>query len=120
MLRIIDQGILSREPGRGAYMPSISELSDGTLIACQHVGRELASADNDIELLTTPDGGRSWVNRGSIHGGPLGDGWYYRGPYIFEAPDGRLLLTATRFVNTDAELFDADTEALQRPEMLLY
>ena len=57
MLRIIDQGILSREPGRGAYMPSITQLSDGALIACQHVGRELASADNDIEVLTTTDGG---------------------------------------------------------------
>ena len=120
MLRIIDQGLLSREPGRGAYMPSISQLSDGSLIACQHIGQELASADNDIEVLTTADDGQTWQNQGSIHGDTPNDGWAYRGPYIYEVPDGRLVLTATRFENTDSALFDAQTEALQRPEMLLY
>jgi len=101
-------------------MPSITPLSDGTLIACQHVGRQLASADNDIEVLTSSDGGQTWNNQGSIHGAQPNDGWSYRGPYICEVPDGRLLLTATRFETTDAALFDADSEALQRPEMLLY
>ncbi len=120
MLRIIDQGILSHSPDRGAYMPAITELSDGSLIVCQHVGRELASNDNDIEVLTSPDGGSTWENHGSIHGRYPGDGWTYRGPYIYETPDGRLVMTATRFESTDAALFDADTEALQRPEMLLY
>jgi len=120
MLRIIDQGILSREPGRGAFMPSITQLSDGSLIASQHIGQELASADNDIEVLTTTNDGQTWQNQGSIHGGPPHDGWAYRGPYIYEVPDGRLVLTATRFENTNAALFDAQTEALQRPEMLLY
>ena len=101
-------------------MPAITQLSDGSFIACQHVGRELASPDNHIEVLFSKDGAKTWTNAGSIHGGIPDDGWAYRGAYIFEVPDGRLLLTATRFENSDAALFDAQTEALQRPEMLLY
>lgn len=121
MLKIIDEGILSRAEGRGAYMPVITPLSDGTLIACQHVGRSLDSADNHIEVLRSADGGRTWVNEGSIHGeGHPGDGWAYRGPGISEAPDGRLVMTATRFETKGGQLYNLDTEALQRPEMLLF
>ena len=68
MLKIIEAGIISREPGRGAYMPVITPLPDGTLISCQHVGAALASEDNHIEVLRSSDGGGTWVNEGSIHG----------------------------------------------------
>ena len=33
MLEIIDSGDLSRVNGRGAYMPLVTQLSDGSLIA---------------------------------------------------------------------------------------
>ena len=83
MLEIVDEGIISREPGRGAYMPVITPLPDGTLIACQHVGAALASEDNHIEVLRSSDGGGTWVNEGSIHGdGHPGDNWSYRAPKI--------------------------------------
>lgn len=121
MLEIIDEGILSRDPGRGAYMPSITELGDGSLIACQHVGRELGAPDNHIEVLRSSDGGRTWRNQGSIHdGAPPHDGWSYRGPDIQEVPDGRLVMTATRFEAGESKLFDPDSEALVRPEMILF
>ena len=121
MLEIIDEGILSRDPGRGAYMPSITELGDGSLIACQHVGRKLGAPDNHIEVLRSSDGGRTWRNQGSIHdGAPPHDGWSYRGPDIQEVPDGRLVMTATRFEAGKSKLFDPDSEALQRPEMILF
>ena len=121
MLEIIDEGILSRDPGRGAYMPSITELGDGSLIACQHVGSELGAPDNHIEVLRSSDGGRTWHNQGSIHdGAPPHDGWSYRGPDIQEVPDGRLVMTATRFEAGKSKLFDPDSEALQRPEMILF
>ena len=51
MLEIVGEGIISLEPGRGAYMPIITPLPDGTLLACQHVGAELGAADNYIEML---------------------------------------------------------------------
>ena len=35
MLKIIDNGIISHQSERGAYMPVITPLADGSLIACQ-------------------------------------------------------------------------------------
>ena len=119
MLEIIDQGILSHVPGRGAYHPWITPLSDGTLIASQSVGTSLASTDKSIEVLRSEDG-KTWVNEGSIHGGgPPTDGYGYGGPQISEVPDGRLVMTAGRTQATDDRIFDPESEALQRPENLL-
>ena len=102
-------------------MPSITEFGDGSLIACQHVGRELGAPDNHIEVLRSSDGGRTWRNQGSIHdGAPPHDGWSYRGPDIQEVPGGRLVMTATRFKAGESKLFDPDSEALVRPEMILF
>lgn len=119
MLEIVDQGILSREAGRGAYMPFITPLADGTFIACQHVGQGLGSPDNHIEVLRSQDG-RTWINEGPLNGEVPEDGWAYRGPQISELPAGRLVMTATRFEAGEGALFDPDSEALQRPEMLLF
>ena len=101
-------------------MPSTTQLGDGSLIACQHVGSSLGAPDSHIEVLRTPDGGKTWSNQGSIHGGVPDDGWSYRGPDIQEVSDGRLLMTATRFQNSGESLFNPDTEGLQRPEIILY
>ncbi len=121
MLEIVDQGILSRVPGRGAYMPYLALLADRTWIACQHVGAGLGTPDNQVEVLRTPNRGRTWTNQGSIHGsGAPGDGWAYRGPQIHPVPDGRLAMTATRFQAGEGPLFDPESEALQRPEMILF
>ena len=121
MLRIVDRGTISRQPGRGAYMPVITPLSDETFIACQHVGASLGSPDNHIEVLRSTDEGRTWINEGSIHGDrPPDDGWCYRAPRISVVPDKRLVMTATRFRTGGKGMFDPVTEALQRPEMLLF
>ena len=102
-------------------MPVITPLPNGTFIACQHVGASLGSPDNHIEVLRSTDGGNTWINEGSIHGdGPPDDGWCYRGPKVSVVPDGRLVMTATRYEAGDTELFDVESEALQRPEMLLF
>jgi len=120
MLAIVDQGILSHDPARGAYMPTITPLPDGSFIACQHVGSSLGAPDNHIEVLRSADG-RAWTEQGSIHPAtPPADGWAYRGPKISAVPDGRLVMTATRFQTDGDQLFDPETEALQRPEMLLF
>ncbi len=119
MLKIIAQGAISHQPGQGAYMPVITPLPAGGFIACQHVGESLGSADNHIEVLRSADG-KTWTNQGSIHGdGPPGDGYSYRGPKISTVPDGRLVMTATRFETSQGNLFDPESEALERPEMLL-
>jgi hypothetical protein len=119
MPEIVDQGVLSHQEGRGAYMPWITPCGDGTFIAAQHVGRELGSPDNHIEVLRSSDG-RNWINQGSIHGGVPDDGWAYRAPQISQVPDGRFVMTATRFRAEGKTLFDPETEALERPEMLLF
>jgi hypothetical protein len=121
MLEIVDKGVLSRQKGRGAFMPVIALLSDGTFIASQYVGQALGSPDSYIEVLRSLDRGKTWANEGSIHGGVPDDGWAYRIPIISEVPDGRLAMTATRFeIQGHGKLFDPQTEALQRPEMLLF
>ena len=120
-IEIIAAGIISRSAGRGAFMPVITPLADGTLIAAQHVGESLGSSDNHIEVLRSGDGGRTWINEGGIHPrNPPRDGHCYRGPHVHPVPDGRLVMTAGRFEATDHDLFDAGTEALQRPAMLLF
>ena len=115
MLTIIDQGTISRRPDIGAYMPVISPLPNGTFIASQHVGRELGSPDNHIEVLRSQDG-REWDNRGSIHT-PVHDldNWSYRAPKISTVPGGGMVMTSSRFEKKD-RLFDPNTEDLARCE----
>src|SRR3989304_3535719 len=120
MLEILEQGILSRELGRGAYMPVKAPLSDGSLIACQHVGRELGSADNRIEVLRSIDGGRTWTRQRDNLADLQTAGWAYRGPDIAEVAPGKLVMTASRFEAGDGPLFDVKSEALQRPEMVFF
>lgn len=118
-MEIVDSGSISREAGRGAYMAVITPLPDGSLIACQHVGAELGSPDNQIEVLRSDAGGATWSNQGSIHVDSHElFSWTYRGPKIFTVPDGRLVMTATRFEKSK-DLFDVNSESLARPEMIL-
>ncbi len=121
MLKIIDGGSISREEGRGAYMAVITPLKDGSLIACQHIGSGLGAPDNHIEVLRSIDGGKHWVNEGSIHDCVSQmDGWAYRGPRISVVPNGRLVMNATRFQTGNGSLFNTESEALQRAELLLF
>ena len=120
MLRITDQGILSRETDHGAFMPKITPLADGTFLACQHVGVSIGASDNRIEILRSTDECRTWTNEGVVPGCSAENGWTYRAPSIEEAPDGQLVMSATRFECTpDSSLFNAETEGLDRPEMIL-
>ncbi len=117
MLRIAEAGIIDHAAERGAYMPWVLPLADGSFIASQHVGTALGANDCRIEILRSADG-RNWHNEGPIHAADAH--FSYRAPQINALPDGRLLMTATRFECSAAPLFDPDSEALQRPEMLLY
>jgi sialidase-1 len=121
MLRIVDQGTLSHTPGRGAYMPWITPLTDGTWIASQHVGTGLGTDDNHIVVLRSRDG-RTFTEQGRI--GPVDDGFAYRAPQISvvdaDATGRRLVLTCTRFATADDTLFDPDSEALARADLSLF
>ena len=117
MLRIVDHGTISHVCGRGAYMPYITPLPDGTFIASQHAGAELGSPDNHIVVLRSTDG-RTFTEETVAN--PADDGFAYRGPQISVVGDGpRLVMTCTRFETGDGALFNPDTEELQRPEMCL-
>ena len=117
-LKVVGQGLLSYHPGRGAYMPTITPLPDGTFIAAQHVGEGLGSPDNYIEILRSKDGS-TWESGRTIHSsGHKISEWSYRAPKISVVPDGRLVMTASRFEKID-NLFDPDTEELANCEMVL-
>ena len=110
--------LLSYHPGRGAYMPTITPLPNGTFIAAQHVGEGLGSPDNYIEILRSKDGSTLESGRTIHSSGHKISEWSYRAPKISVVPDGRLVMTASRFEKID-NLFDPDTEELANCEMVL-
>jgi len=118
-LRVIDQGILSHQPGRSVIMPAITQLAGKSLIACQNVGSGMTSSDHTIEVLKSDDSGKSWRNLGSVVRKADQRTWSYRGAIIDALPGGRLVMTASRFEATPGSLFDFDSEALKRPEAVL-
>ncbi len=117
MLQIVDQGILSHQSGRGAFMPFITLLADGSFIAAQHIGTGLGAPDNDIEILRSADG-RAWISDGQLHDRTNRE-WAYRGPQISELPGGGLVMKAGRCQITGGNLFDPESEGLAHYEMLL-
>lgn len=118
MLRIVDQGTLSHRQDRGAYMPWITPLADGSFLASQHVGSGLGADDNHIVLLRSADG-RTFEEQGIV--GPHNDGFAYRVPQISVVEGQRLVLTCTRFeIAGNDTLFDPDSEALQRADLCLF
>ena len=119
-LAVVDQGIISHREGRGAFMPVITPLEDGSWIASQHVGTGLATPDNRIEVLLSTDEGVSWAHHADLPAPGIEEEDYnYRGPKISTVPDGRLVMAAGRFQQTEGEMFNLESEGLQRPEMLL-
>lgn len=44
-MRIIDGGVLSHDAARGAYMPSLTRLTDGVLMARQCMGWSQSTKD---------------------------------------------------------------------------
>ena len=115
-MRILREGVLSHDPSRGAYMPSVTVLSDGSWVGCQHVGEALGSSDNRLEFLRRTT--RNWEVCAPVHAPD--SAWAYRGPDVEELPDGRLVMTATRFHLDGGQLFDPDSEALGRAEPVLF
>jgi hypothetical protein len=63
-VKVVADGVISHRKGRGAYMAAITPLPDGTLIACQFVGKSLVSSDNHIEVLRSAPTrrGATWHN----------------------------------------------------------
>lgn len=63
-MRISDRGVLNRgEPGTQRAMttfPTVTSLTDGTLLATYRVGTTKDSTDETIELRRSDDGGRTW------------------------------------------------------------
>ena len=120
-MKIVAEGVISGRSGRGAYMPGIEPLPDGSFIACQFTASSFVASDARIEILRSTDGMATWSNEGELRGTEEAeDGWSYRGARICQVPDGRLLLKTTRFeTGKIAETFDATSESLQQPENLL-
>ena len=98
-------------------MPWIALLPNGCFVASQHVGSGLGANNCRIEILSSSDG-RRWHNEGQIV--DQCSNYSYRMSQIHVLPDGRLLMTATRFACNDVQLFDPESEALQQPQMLLH
>jgi len=118
-VKIAEQGTISSKKDRGAFCPSIRQLSDGTFVAAQDVGSTIGSCDHSIEILYSRDG-REWESGGLLPDGTADGKWFYRVPDLEELPDGRLVMRATRFEVGTTKLFDSDEESVARGEALLY
>ena len=115
MIVVVESGTLDYAPEHGEYMPWIAPLPNGCFVASQHVDSGLGANNCRIEILRSSDG-RRWHNEGQI--ADQCSNYSYRMPQIHALPDGRLLMTATRFACNDVQLFDLESEALQQPQIL--
>ena len=117
-MRIVGQGILSAPEARGpravATFPTITALADGSLLASYSIGSGKDTADLDLELRRSSDGGWSWGDpvrpfetsfggrRGSLKAGPI------------TALGGERLIVAALWIDREAfpgaPLFNPDTE----------
>jgi hypothetical protein len=101
MFKIIDSGVLSRDPATGKFIPSITPLSDGSFIAAQQAGEALGSRDHQIEILRS-DNGRDWQAPEVIDWDDDPGKWSYHSAQVCEIGD-RLMLRASRFWHRDAQ-----------------
>ena len=117
-MRIVGQGILSAPEAGGpravATFPTITPLADGSLLASYSIGSGKDTADLDLELRRSSDGGWSWGDpvrpfetsfggrRGSLKAGPI------------TALGGERLIVAALWIDREAfpgaPLFNPDTE----------
>lgn len=99
MIHVVDQGILPHRRGRGAFIPFITPLSDGSFIAAQQVGPELGSRDHVIELLRSRDG-REWDSDGFLEVDENDASVGYQSIQVYEISPSLRMMRASRFLRT--------------------
>lgn len=117
-MKILEQGILNRGERGGrrtlATFPTVTPLSDGTLLATYRVGTTKDCDDETVELRRSPDGGRTWGNPvtpfSSVLNGRRGS---LKVAYITPLAEDRLIAAAL-WVDREAypgqPLFNSETE----------
>ncbi len=120
VLSIADEGIISKRDDLSGFFPGITVLDEHELIASQHVGSSCSHPDNDLEILRSHDGGKTWDSEGLIHGGKQHEGWAYRAPQITRLGSGQLVMVAERCRDEGFGSFDLDSGTLQDSELILY
>jgi len=128
MIRILDQGVLYRNPKPDlravhACYPSIQALSARELLCTYQRGSAFASVDGRVAQLRSTDGGRTWAEEQDVWDASRDDRPYsYRGAGLTRLSDGMLLLLTQRFDRSDPELqlFNPTTDGIMQPEMLLF
>ena len=102
MIRVLDEGILSHSRERGAFIPTITPLSDGSFIAAQDVGSELGSRDHVIEVLRSKDG-REWQSDGLLEFEYDDSGVSYQAVQIYEHSSSLWFMRCSRFLKKHLE-----------------
>ncbi|OGG43926.1 MAG: hypothetical protein A3F84_18880 [Candidatus Handelsmanbacteria bacterium RIFCSPLOWO2_12_FULL_64_10] len=117
-MKIIEQGTLNRgEQGTRRALgtfPTVTPLSDGTLLATYRVGTTKDSDDETVEMRRSGDGGRSWgapaMPFSCVAGGRRGS---LKVAYLTPL-EGDRLIAAALWVDREAHpgrpLFNPDTE----------
>ena len=110
-LRILDQGVLYRNPHPGhkaviAYAPFVQPLSGEELICVFRYGQAMYSRDGMIHQLRSRDGGKTWEHEGPIRDRSRDDSHYnYRGAQITALHDGSLVMKVNRAEHSDPDHF---------------
>ena len=110
-LRILDQGVLYRNPHPGhkaviAYAPFVQPLSEEELICVFRYGQAMYSRDGMIHQLRSRDGGKTWEHEGPIRDRSRDDTHYnYRGAQITALHDGSLVMKVNRAEHSDPDHF---------------
>jgi len=110
-LRILDQGVLYRNPHPGhraiiAYAPCVQPLSGEELICVFRYGQAMYSRDGMIHQLRSNDGGKTWEHEGPIRDRSRDDSHYnYRGAQLTMLHDGSLVMKVNRAEHSDPDHF---------------
>ena len=128
MIRIIDEGILYRNPKPDlravhACYPSIQPLSDTEFLCTYQRGQAFCSVDGRVAQLRSTDSGKTWVEEGYVWDASQDALPYsYRGAGMSRLSDGTILLLTQRFDRSDPELqlWNPATDGMLFPEMLVF
>lgn len=127
-MELIEAGVLFHAEGGGGRavftFPTLTALSDGSVLATLRAGRSKEGADERIELHRSRDGGRTWSELPALPGPPPIDGasGTLKICYLTEAAPGRLIAAAMwvdRSSHPGEPLFNAQTEGCLPMAILL-
>lgn len=125
-LHLLDDGVIYRNPDPGfkaecAFLPNVVPLDGEEAICVYRMGQAFYSTDGTLNVARSTDGGRTWVQEGSIWDVANDDRLYsYSAPHAFRIGDGTVVLNAFRVDFSDSRpQFNPETGGHRRSDKII-